>query len=519
MSDVATGEPGTSYARGSGSLAIPALWIAAARTVAFTLTLFLPLLLVRRLDQTGYGIYKQSFLLLSTALNILPLGFHMTAFYFLPRESSRKGQVVLNILLFHACAAGLGCLVLVAYPDLLSHIFSSSDLVSYAPLLGLVILLWVTASPLEYIAIADQQPRLATVFIVAGQITFTLLMLGAAILFGSLQALLTATAIQGAIQTTILTVYLARRFKAFSVGFDWTLTRTQIAYAVPLGLAGLIWSLQLQIHHYFVSNRFDAATYAIYAVGIFQMPLIGILSDSVGSVMIARVSQLQKEDRPGEILRLTVRMVRKLAAAYLPIYAFMLIIGHEFIMLLFTSRYLDSWPIFVVNLTMIPLGMVSSAFDPIMRAYPVHRYYLLRTRTIVLFFLIVALWFGTDRFGPVGVITMVVVANAVERLFIGLKAANILGASWRDLVLLRDVGKLGVAAFLALVVTAVARSFLLNTGPFAVLAVGALLFGAVYLTGVWLIGVPTADERAMFFSRVAGMYRLASRVARAGSST
>lgn len=519
MTSVATQEQGIRHARESGSLAIPALWIAAARTVAFTLTLFLPLLLVRRLDQTDYGIYKQSFLLLSTALNILPLGFHMTAFYFLPRESSRKGQVVLNILLFHACAAGLGCLVLVSYPELLSHIFNSSDLVAYGPLLGVVILLWVTSSPLEYIAIADGQPRLATVFIVAGQITFTLLMLGAAILFGSLQALLTATAIQGFIQVTILTVYLATRFKAFSVGFDWGLTRSQVAYAVPLGLAGLIWSLQLQIHHYFVSNRFDAATYAIYAVGIFQLPLIGILSDSVGSVMIARVSQLQKEDRPGEILRLTARMIRKLAAAYLPIYAFMLISGREFITLLFTPRYLDSWPIFIINLTMIPLGIVSSAFDPIMRAYPAHRYYLLRTRAVVLFFLIVALWFGTDRFGPVGVIAMVVVANGVERLLVGLKAANILATSWRDVVLLKDAGKLVVAALLGLAVTVVARSFLLGVGPFVVLAVGALVFGVVYLTCVWLLGVPTSGERAMVLTRVSGMYRMAARVRRAGSPT
>src|SRR5215475_1219689 len=86
------------------SLTARAAWFMAARTLAFAFSFGLPLLLVRRLDQHQFGLYKQIFLLAMTAINILPLGVEMSAFYFLPRAQNReeKGAVVANILLFYA---------------------------------------------------------------------------------------------------------------------------------------------------------------------------------------------------------------------------------------------------------------------------------------------------------------------------------------------------------------------------------------------------------------------------------
>jgi O-antigen/teichoic acid export membrane protein len=497
----------------SNSLAVPALWIASARTIAFGLNFLLPLLLVRRLDQSEYGLYKQVFLLISTAVNILPLGFHMTAFYFLPRASGHKAQVVLNILLFHCSAAVVGCLILVTHPEVVDYIFPGSNLVDYGPLVGFVVLLWVASFPLDYIAMADEHAKLATVFIVSSQLVGTLLMLVAVLMFGSLQALITAAAIQGVWKTAVLLVYLIRRFNAFAAlltNFDWSLLRSQIAYAIPIGVAGLIWSMQLQIHQYFVANRFSPASYALYAVGTFQLPLIGILSDSVGSVVIARVSRLQNDNEPREIILLTARMLRKLAAVYFPICSFLLVVGPAFISVLFTTRYLDSWPIFAINLVFIPLGMFSSASDPVMRAYPEHRYFLLKVRATILAILIVALWFATDRFGPIGVISAVVGVNLIERLVIGSKAGRILGVTWHDIGLLKDVGKVMIAAVTAAAVAAVFGAFLAEAAPLSVLVVAGLVYCVVYVVGIWLLRVVSDEERAMLMLILGQTSRLAT---------
>lgn len=471
-----------------------AIWVMCARTLAFGLAFALPLLLVRRLDQTEFGLYKQVFLIVGTAVNILPLGFHMSAFYFLPRERERGGQIVLNILLFHVLAAGLIALLFVLRPALLAGIFNSSALVPEAQLLGLLLLLWVSTSFLEYLAMANQETKLATLLIVSMQLSRTLLLLAAAIFYASVHALICAAIIQGVVQLVMLLVYLSVRFKAFTSGFDWALLRRQSAYALPLGVAGLFYALQMDVHQYFVSYHYDAAAYAVYAIGCFQLPLIHILSDSVGSVMIPQVSHLQRNNQRREIIALTARMMRKLAAIYFALYVFLLVSGREFIAVLFTERYLASWPIFAVNLTMIPLFFLSNIYDPIMRAYAEHRYFLLKLRVALFTLLFVALWLGTARFGLVGVIVLVTAANLVERVATLAKVGRILGVERRDVALITDVGKIGLAAAGAGALTWAVRAFLSGQRPLVVLVVCGVAFGCAYLGAILWLKVPSVEE-------------------------
>lgn len=474
-----------------------AAWIMSARTVAFALSFALPLLLVRRLDQTSFGLYKQVFLLVGTAMNVLPLGFHMSAFYFLPREPERRGEVVFNILLFHLLVAGAACLAFVLRPTLIASLFpGSTELVAYAPALGVVLLLWVVSSFLEAIAMANQETKTATLFIVSMQLARTLLLLVAALAFASVESLIYAAIIHGALQTIVLLVYLFLRFDGFGRRFDLKLLRTQMSYALPLGLAGFLYSMQMDMHNYFVSHRFDAATFAVYAIGCFNLPLIHILSDSVGSVMIPRVAELEKRGERREIIVLISRMMRKLALAYFALYAFLIVMGREFIVVLFREQYLASWPIFAINLAMIPLGIIASAYDPVLRAYPEHRFFLLRARAVLLGALFIALWFGTQRVGLIGVISLVVLTNLLERVVVAVRCGKALGMTWAEVSLFKDVGKLACAATSAGLATALARTLVAGAlPPLLVLAACGVVFATVYLAAVWLLRILSPDER------------------------
>src|SRR5579859_3842535 len=94
-------------------------WLTFAKTAGFAFSIALPLLLVRRMDREQYGLYKQAFLIVTTAMMMLPLGVPMSAFYFLPREPTRRRETVLNIMLFHVAVGGLACGALVLYPSIL----------------------------------------------------------------------------------------------------------------------------------------------------------------------------------------------------------------------------------------------------------------------------------------------------------------------------------------------------------------------------------------------------------------
>lgn len=479
-------------ARPRSSLTIDASWLLVARIISFVFSLALPLFLVRHLTQTDFGLYKQAFLVVNSAITLVSLGFGMSALYFLPREPDTQGHVVLNIALFNAGVGGVLCFAFIAQPSIVQLIFRGPELVPLAAALGVLILLWTTASSFDMIAVARNEMKMASSIIVFIQLTRTALVLGAAILFGSVRALVLAAILQGAVQSIGFLVYLQFSYPGFWRQFDFAMMRRQLSYALPLGAAGLLYTFIVDLHNYVVSYRFGPALYAIYAIGTVQLPLVNMLQEVSASVLIPRISLLQRNHENREIVLQMARAMRKLAAAYLPIYALLLVVGREFIRFLFTDRYLNSWPVFAVNLTLLPIGIILA--DPLCRAYAEQRYYLIRVRAVLLFAVALLLWFGTTYFGLVGAISAVVAVVLAERVVIIIRFGHILGVRRNDIVLVKDVGKFALAAAGAALVTAVVRAQILAAKPLMILAVCGTTFGAMYVLGVLLLGVPYDRE-------------------------
>lgn len=500
----------------SRSLTVNAAWLTLAKCVAFSATILIPILLVRQMSREEFGIYKQAFLAVNTMITILPLGFAMSAFYFLPREPSRRGQVILNIVAFYLFIGGITALTLIFYPELLAGLFNSPELTRYGREIGIVVLFWMASSFFELAAVAQGETYLAAVVVVGSHLSRAVLLLSAAIWIGTLQALIHAALLHGVLQTGALWLYLRSRFPGFWRRFDWNLMRSQLAYGMPLGAAGLLWILQTDLHNYFVSHKFGPAAYAIYAIGCFQLPLVGIVQEAVGSLMISRVSELRSEGDAGEILSLIARMMRKMAFVLLPIFVFLLVVRHEMIVFLFTEQYLPSAPLFAINLCLIPLSIFSAGYDPVLRAYPESFPFLIALRIILSVFLVAALWIGMGSFGLVGAIGAVVLINLLERLVLGLKVGRILGMSWRDSARFKDVGKLMAAALAAGVVAEGVRRWSADLRPLMILALSWAGFGVSYAIWIFTLGVMTAAEREVLLRKTRSLLPWTERRERRG---
>jgi O-antigen/teichoic acid export membrane protein len=438
-------------------------------------------------------------------ITILPPGFAMSAFYFLPRCGREPGSVVFNIVLFHSMIGGLVGLVLLVYPGLLEVIFGSHELVVHAPGLALLVFLAIATSVLEIIAVANGEVAVAARLIVVTFLAKTLLLLGAVWLVPSIEALITAAALHYVLQGALLFWYLGTRFPRFWAARDWPMLRAQMGYTLPLGAAGMLSMAQLDLHSYFVARSFDAATFAIYAVGCFQLPFLQIVNESIGAVMIPTVSRLQLENQPGEIVQLVARMMRKLAALYFPLYACLLVTGREFVTVLFTERYQASWPIFAVNLTLIPLCILTAACDPVLRAYPAYTSVLVRIRVALVAVSVLGLWFVTAQHWLLGAIVVMVGVGLVDRLTVSVMLARVLHVGWRDLALFRDVAKLAAAAGVAGLLAAGVRLVVAEAGPLAVLAASSAVLGIAYVVSVRALGVPTVSERHAVRERALAM--------------
>lgn len=433
------------------SLKSQGAWILFAKVIGFGFAFLLPLLVVRFLTQEKVGLYRQSFQVVMNAISILPLGISMSAYYFLSRETERRASTIFNILLFNFISGGLAFFTLYFYPQILGKIFQSDEMTKLAPIIGTVIWLWIFSTFLEVVALANQEARTATVFIILAQFTKTALMAGAVILFGTIEAFLYAAIIQGVLQTGILIFYLDSRFPKFWLAFDPAFFREHLLYALPFGLAALLWTLQIDIHNYFVGYRFSEAEYAIYAYGCFQLPLIGILYESTTAVLIPRMSELQSRGESREMILLTTRAMNKLALFYFPIYVFLFITAQVFVITLFTRNYLASVPIMLINLTLLPLDIL--VIDPMVRAYKELGRLLIVLRIFVTVALIAALYFGIHYFDLRGMIAIVVVVNLFEKIVVGAILSGKIGVKFADWRLLKNTGKTALVSIFAGVIT------------------------------------------------------------------
>lgn len=512
------------------SLTSQSAWLLFAKIVGFALSFLLPLMTVRYLTQDKVGVYRQVFLVVTNATVLLPLGFSMSAYYYLNREPEKRLSAIFNILLFNFFVGGLAFLTLFFYPQFLGNIFQSNEMTRLAPLVGVVIWLWIFSTFLETVALANQETKRATVFIIASQLTKTVLMASAIVFFSTVEAFVYAAIAQGILQTGVLFVYLNSRFPKFWRAFDWQFFRAQMIYALPFGLAGLLYTIQTDIHNYFVSYRFGEAAFAVYSQGCFELPLIAMLYESISVVMIPRMSELQADGKKREMLLTTVGAVQKLALAYFPMFVFLSIVAEEFITTLFTKNYLGSVPIFRVNLLLLPFYCLM--LDPIARSFPEFGRFLLKVRIALFFVLITALYFGIRHFDLRGMIAIVVVAVAFERIISLVKTVQILEVRGADFYLLKTVGKTAVAAVISgvflLVLYRFAKEPLLNfclnfsrdalafvhfekaadfIGGSLFLAICFVFFAAIYLFFANLCGAFEAEDKARITGLVDKLWR------------
>lgn len=492
--------------RRTPGLAHQAGWLLLAKIAGFAIAFTVPLLIVRVLDQHDFGLYKQAFLIVSNATPLLTLAFYMNVFYFLPRQPEQGPRIVQNVLIVHLAAGLVSLAVLLAFPQVLAVLFGDFDLVPYAPVLGLVLCLYVFGYFLEVVATASQDVGYSTAFIVLSQLTRSGAMYAAVIVFGTLEALLYAVLLQGAVQSAAVLWYLHRRYPGFMGRPDWSLMRAQVRYAVPLGIAGVAALLETDLHMYFVANRFSAATYAIYAVGCFQVPLLGILRESANAVLIPRISHLQQQDDRGEIILLLANAMRKLAFAYWPVTAFLAIMAPQVIEVLYTSRYAASVPIFVVNVLMIPTLMLLS--DPVTRAYTEHIGFLLKARIAAAALMAPAVYFGISYLGMQGAVIAMVAVVASERLILMYKVIRILSIGVKDAPLFMDIFRLAFAALCGAAGAGVVRRLTDGNPPLLVLACAGAVFSAIYVGAVVLMRIPTSEETKLVRGRVLDVGRM-----------
>jgi O-antigen/teichoic acid export membrane protein len=323
------------------------------RGISAVLTFAIPIVLARQLMQAEYGTYKQFFLLAATVYLVGQAGLTASLYYFLPRSEPETRsrwllQALIGLFLVGACAA-VGTMI---FGGALAARFRNPQLGAVAPALAIYIWAYLGSAPLEISLTSIKKTGWSGAITVLSDLVRTAaLVLPIHYGFGVTGLAWAATAF--AVLRLVAAWALAL---SGAVGPVARPTRAaikqQLVYSIPFAGAVLLATAQMQLAQYFVAAMTDAATFAVYAVGVLQIPLTDMLYTPIAEVMMVRLAQTDAAGTP-PIFR---EAVHKLCMFFLPLTAFAMAIGPSLIPTLYTAKYLASVPIFLLATSELPLA-------------------------------------------------------------------------------------------------------------------------------------------------------------------
>jgi O-antigen/teichoic acid export membrane protein len=325
----------------------PVLLLMSGRGLAFVATFLIPVVLARIFNPGQFGTYKQLFLIQSTVFFTAQFGMATSLYYFLPSAPLDAGRYVANSLVFMGVAGLAGFGFLVALAPQLGRSLSNQALPEYLPWIGLFLFLMMLSASLEVVFIARGKYLWASASYGLSDLTRAAVFILPVIVFRDLASLLKGAVVLAGLRAVVTAIYFRSEFRG-NFRIDLKLMRRQLTYALPLGMAVLIEILQGSLPPYLVSWLSDPATFAIFAVGCLQIPLVDFAASPTSDVMMVRMQESLAAGRRRAVTEIWHDTTWKLALLFFPLTALMVAAGREIIRLLFTQKYQASGPLFMV---------------------------------------------------------------------------------------------------------------------------------------------------------------------------
>ncbi|MEF3694328.1 MAG: oligosaccharide flippase family protein [Candidatus Cloacimonadota bacterium] len=319
--------------------------------------------LARVLSQSDYGSYRQLFLIYTTLSTILLLGLPQSMLYFIPKlsdEAQRRRFIARSVDLVSLLALIMTITILIFRP-LISKAFSNPQLYPLLIVFAFYPLYMFVSQIYSAIMMGRKQADKVVKFSIFSMATDLVLILGTAVLIRKLEYIVLGLMIAAFAQWLYARISLRREGSAYE--FNWDEYKRQFKYSLPIGLSSIIGILAVQLDKIVISGYFNPAQYAVFAVGAMELPFIGILVNSVYSVVLPAMSS---SDSPDDLAQLYRGAVRKNALLVFPLAVLFFVLASDVMSFLYSVRYEGAAVFFRIYLLTLPIrvgifGMIFQA--------------------------------------------------------------------------------------------------------------------------------------------------------------
>ncbi|NMD01218.1 MAG: oligosaccharide flippase family protein, partial [Bacteroidales bacterium] len=317
------------------------------------------MILARILTKTDYATIKQTFLAYNFVAPILMLGLPNALYYFLPRNENRQRGVTLdNILLLLGLAIIFSLFMAFGGYHLLAKRFNNTNLETTLKWMIFYPIYMMPVSILGAVLVYKEKVRILTFYNIFTQVLLGICVILAVLFTYSYSGPLIIQIILPAIFAFGAMYLIFSNLPKDSLKPSLKSMIEILKYSVPLGVASMIGTIMLQWDKIIVSAMCTPEEFANYVNGAMEIPLIGIITGSISTIILADMSKLCHNGNKDEALRLFKTASIRSSAVLFPVMIFLLITAKPFIIILYSSKYIESIIPFTIFLLILPVRTV-----------------------------------------------------------------------------------------------------------------------------------------------------------------
>lgn len=494
------------------SLSFQSLILIMGRVLSLPIGFLLPIIMVRYFNPTEFGQYRQLFIIYYAIQSFLDLGISQGIIYFLPKDPERKREHMASFLVLQGMIVLLQMGLFYYAQEEIALVFTKEVAVAgFIPLIGISLGIWTFSNNLEMLLIAEKKTTHASIFIFFSNGIKSLIIILVILGGGDLRDLLFTYAMVGGLRLVWLVWYLTKNqyfrlnFELFSV-----ICKSQLKYCLPLGMALIINSLIDYSHQLIVSNQLTAADFAVYSIGCFQVPFIGIVTLSVSRVALVKLVELHEKGMINQFVQVVANSIRKMALIFIPLFALFWVTAEEFIILLYTPQYSESVHVFRVFIWILPTATFMVEYIP--RAIGESRY-IFKVNVMTLVFNIIAVFMLLYWFGIIGAALGFVLSRVFRKVLCLIFLSKQLNVSAASFIPVKELLRICICVIVSMLPFGLlSHELLVHYSPCVSLAVCWLGFGVLCLAMFWFRGVLRVDEKLSFTRYVSKVCSLAKNI-------
>lgn len=131
-----------------------------------------------------------------------------------------------------------------------------------------------------------------------------------------------------------------------------------LLFTTPLVIGHISALISRQVDKYIIANNFSNDFYAVYTIGAKEIPIVPLITSSFTSVIFPEIGKLYSSGKNSDVVRLIKDVVRLTSLFILPSFSFLLFFSKEFVVVLFSEKYIESTAIFRIYLFFLPVRIL-----------------------------------------------------------------------------------------------------------------------------------------------------------------